>query len=599
MLFLNYTKKLETNQIALNTLLIITFTLVSIFGSPFLYDQVNSGRQLTTTLRKIDPDLFPDDYVVKAFDRYRSLFYDGLSILARALNFEPARLESLLHILYLLSRFAIVAAFFYISRALNENIWLFVLLAAWSCHPKSIPVGGPGGGAWVFQPLLTHNDVAFIILMFSLYFLLKRNCFIFWMLASITIFVHSLYALHFTLCVIPFILYAQNDAKKHWLGTAMFVLCCIAYIVFYAPLQMTPEEERIFLEAEGESGHISLFSQNLTHWMRIITLATVSILSYLNFTKNKVLCNWLIKSAVSGALICILLSITATYTQSVLISLFQPMRMFIWITLFFYIVLIDATVEAFSHSAVLGMALSGVLFFTTIYSPWALVMGFISIGFMVWRLFIEKDWKKDGLKLEKGLKLTLCFTSTILILSLVIKGATAFISLRNFILIFSSTLCLLLLISKRYYAKYNLAVAAIFISSALLITSFDRHEYYNRSINKDWTQIRRWSQINTAKTDRFITPPEENTFRSIALRTSVSERNVETVWASPFSYVKNKAYADIAAKGYGSHTSDIEYLFQLARQWKCNYVVSKGDVVVKEKPVYAVGEYRIFKVPNE
>ncbi len=598
MIFQGQVANNETDRTISNILLTITFTIVSILGNPFLYDQVNSGRQIAGTLKKIDPELFPNDYVVAAFEHYRSIFYDGLSLLARSLNFEAFKLESLIFYLYLLSKYAIVISLLYISRTLSKSIWLFILLAAWSCHPKSIPVGGPGGGAWIFQPLLTHNDIAFIILMFSLYQLLKKDSLIFWILIGVTVFVHSLYAFHFILCVIPLIMHAESNSKRQWVGVLIFSLCCLAYLSFYAPPKMTSEEGKIFLEVEGNSGHISLFSQRPIHWLRIILLAFVSTLSHFNFTKSNESCKRLIWSAISGALVSILLSIVALYSHSVLMNLFQPMRMFIWVTLFFYIVLINATVEAFNHSSLFGIMLSAVLFLITIYSSWTPAISAVCLGFLSIRLLFQEASARNNLKIEIGLKFVLSLISAFLILSLMVKGASAYFSIRGLILTVSSVVSLILLLSESMLNKYKFAVASLFISFALLVASLDRHEYYSRSANEDWTAIRRWSQANTSKTDTFITPPEENTFRSIALRTSVSERNIETIWASPYSYIKNKTNADQAARAYTSRSSDVEYLYQLARKWHCNYVISKGQVTVKEPPVYKMGTYQIFKVPE-
>ncbi len=589
---------IKFNYTAVTVALIIIFSSISIFGSPFIYDQVNSGRQLTVTLKNIDTELFADDYIVAAFGLYRSLFYDGLSVLANVLGIEAIRLESLVYMLYLVSRFVIVAAFFYLAKVINENRWLFILLAAWSCHPKSVPVGGPGGGAWMFQPLLTHNDVALIILIFSLYHLLRNNFLAFSTLVSIALFVHSLYALHFTLCVIPFLLSEKSINKFHFIGIALFVSCCFLYFTLYATPEMSQEERNIFLSIEGASGHISLLSQKPILWAKLILLSAVTILAHLNFTRGNKRLDHLNRSAIFGFASGILLSAIAIISKSLMLSLFQPMRMMLWVTLFFHIVLANSAVEAFKQSMTFGLILCGVLWLTVIYSPWTMVISSIGSLFLLARLILRAWWNQHISKLELLLKSALIIISIFFILTWSIKELQFLDSLASSALILLSLLCLITLAAKYYRLNITPAIAIASIFIALSLASVDRHEYYRKAFNGDWIAVRRWSQANTAKSDRFITPPEENTFRSLSLRTSVSERNIEVVWGSPKSYLKNKADADQAAEGYRDDFCDLEYLFRLAQKWGCSYVVSKGRVLAKDKPVYQSGIYGVFKVPE-
>jgi len=591
--------EVSPTQPTLILFLIAVFYLVSIFGNPFIYDGVNSGRQLAAALKTIDRELFANDPVVDTFTHFRSLFYDGLSALVRFLSLGAPRLELTLFLLYLVARLLTLIALFFIAKALDKSIWLFILLAAWSCHPKSVPVGGPGGGAWIFQPLLTHNDVALIILLFVLYHLFGNNYFTFWALTGLALFVHSLYALHLTLCITPLLFHPGRLNKNFWFGLVAFGICCIIYLAFYAPSDMGLVDGKIFLSVEGDSGHISLFNQKPTLWIRMLLVGSVSVLAHYNFTRDNNICRWLVKFACSGFAFGIFLSAMAMCTHSVKLSLFQPMRIFIWVTLFFHLLLGIATIKAFGSSLEFGLILAAILLLTAIYSSRSDIAMFTGVIFLTARLAVLSKSLVHLRKIEKCLGVLLASASALLIGALSIGGLLSIQSLYKPLLFLPAIFCLLLLLIGKKTTKLKTATAVLAIGLALLIASFDRYAFYKKAANEDWTKIRRWCQVNTAKTDRFITPPEDNSFRSLSLRTTVSERNIEVVWSDPQVYLDNKANADLASVGYRKDYCDVNYLFELARKWDCKFIVSKGGVMTQKTPVYQSGAYKVYKTDDD
>jgi Ca2+/Na+ antiporter len=170
-------------------------------------------------------------------------------------------------------------------------------------------------------------------------------------------------------------------------------------------------------------------------------------------------------------------------------------------------------------------------------------------------------------------------------------------SLRSPVLLLPGILCLAILFLPRL-KHWQAPAAALLILYCLTAASLYRHSYAQRWLDADWRAVRLWAQTNTRPSDRFLTPPDQIGFRVLALRSTASEALPRVIWAAPLTYVENKQAVERAAKGYASGTSDPAYLFELAREWRCDYVVARGSYDAKFAPLFRAGQFSVLKVPQ-
>jgi hypothetical protein len=125
-------------------LLVGIFALVSVWGTPFLYDRGGSGRYLLEVIQAADPELFPQDSVVDSLRRFDSLFYNALAFSFQIAHAPPTLIEPVMRALYIIYQFVLFFALFLLGRKMTQNPWFLVLIGAWAAHQKQFQVGGNG-----------------------------------------------------------------------------------------------------------------------------------------------------------------------------------------------------------------------------------------------------------------------------------------------------------------------------------------------------------------------------------------------------------------------------------------------------------------------
>ncbi len=85
-------------------------------------------------------------------------------------------------------------------------------------------------------------------------------------------------------------------------------------------------------------------------------------------------------------------------------------------------------------------------------------------------------------------------------------------------------------------------------------------------------------------------------FRVLALRSTASEALPRVIWSAPFTAMENKQAAERAAKGYANNSTDPAYLFELAREWNCAFVVARGSYDSRFEPLFRAGKFSVLKV---
>jgi len=571
-------------------LLVVAFLLVSIFGSHFQYTIRNSGLYLLPILRTIDPDIFKNDSVVDSLGKYKSLFYEVLTLGFRALRVSPDSLASTLQVLYAFSKVLLIILIFILAYQLMNDIWLFLLMAAWISHVKLVPVGN----ILLFKPLLTHETIAFLLGLAALIFLLRRNYILFWLAIGFSIFIHSIMAFHIFLCFVPAVfLIDKYRSKKHIIGLILLVIFSLLYFLLMTPPFLSSKEATIFFIEKGDCMHVSPFNQSFLGWVKMLGLLTLAYLAnkyILRYEESSKLISLLI---LCGTFFGLFLSIAAVVTKIPILALFQPMRIFLWVTFLAYLLIAMAAVQSLRQNSQVGIILIGILILSILNSPLTLIFISVAIAYLI----IRKYWIKlnqyipfsfDNLA-SVIITLTVCGMFFSWITQLWYPHSPSILAAGSLILLMS-----LKIIRKK---NWNRILIYVLVGFSVLFTSIFRHDYFSNKMDSDWDKTRLWCKNNTKKDDTFITPPNGNNFRILSLRSTVSEEMPALLWVDPFEYVKNHVRVKIVEQGHSSMKWNLKYLFSLAQKWRVGYVVTKGSFDPNDiSPVFSSGDFSVFKV---
>ena len=323
-------------------------------------------------------------------------------------------------------------------------------------------------------------------------------------------------------------------------------------------------------------------------------------LSFDRFLKGDAGFELLRRAAISGTVLGLLLSFLAMTSQVMKLMLFQPMRIFFWVTLICFLLLAAATVEAFRRgetSRLAGALLAAVLALTVLNSILAPLFAFLGLSYFAAERLAKRFNTSATLKVDIIAKAALAMGVIGIFAAWALGTKQPVDSLRSPVLLLPGILYLAILFLPRF-KTWQTPAAMLVILYCLTAASLYRHSYAERWLDDDWRTVRLWVQTNTQPSDRFITPPDQIGFRVLALRSTASEALPRVIWAAPLTYLENKEAVARAAKGYASGTSDPAYLFELAREWRCDYVVARGSYDAKFTPLFRAGEFSVLKVPR-
>lgn len=566
----------------------------AVFGSPFLLDYLNSGDQLPATLQLVDPQLFQGDAIVAAMAKLKSGFYLALAAAMKLFHIQPQEAETVVYALFVASKLLLIAGVFALCRSLKRSFWLFVVFAAWCCHQKPSLLGS----VTLFMPIVTHNEIALAMGLFSLACLLGGRMFWFWLLAGVMVLVHVIVGLQFVLCVVPVLMWRRKFDKGFLLGAGLFAACCALYLLTMAPPPMSADEWQLFLSTNGNTGHISLFRHGWLDWFGFASVFGLALMARNRFLKGEAGFGLLQHASICGSVIGLALSLTAVLTHAMKPMLFQPMRIFFWVTLFCFLLIVAAMVEAFKNAAhQAGILLASVLALTTLNSILAPLFAFIGLVYFIAEWLLAKRSGRGGFDsaLAISTKAALTSIAAAIFAAWMLGTKQPIGSLRSPVLLLPCAIGLVALFFPKLKSLQTPMAVGLMLY-CLVAASIYRYEYNRRYLDSDWRAVRLWIQANTNPADRFITPPDQIGFRVLALRTTVSESLPRVVWSAPFTFLENKQAAERAAKGYTNNATDAAYLVGLAREWKCGYVVARGNYDAQMAPLFRSGEFSVLKV---
>ncbi|MDQ3009372.1 MAG: hypothetical protein M3X11_01510 [Acidobacteriota bacterium] len=576
----------------------VLLSAFAVWGSPFLIDYLNSGDQLPPTLQLIDPQLFPNDQIVAAMGKLKSGFYLALAAAMKLFHIQPQQTVPVMHALFIASKLLLIASVFAVCRSLKKSFWFFAIFAAWCCHQKPALLGS----VTLFMPLITHNEVALVMGLFAITCLLRERMIMFWLLAGLMVMVHVLVGLQFMLCFAPALLWQRKLDKSFLIGAGLFGICCAAYLITMAPAVMSVEEWQLFLSTNGNTGHISLIRNGWLDWFGFVSFFGLALAAFNRFLKGNAGFELLWRAAIGGSVIGLLLSLTAVLTQAMRPMLFQPMRVFFWVTLICFLLIAAATVEAFKQSRLAGTMLASVLVLTVLNSLLAPLFAFLGLGYFVAERLAERFGESVQKIVGTAARAALMLGVAGIFAAWALGSRQPVGSLRSPVLLLPGVVCLAVLFLpslKILKINWQTPVAVALIIYCLTTISIYRYNYAERWLDADWRTVRQWCRMNTQPSDHFVTPPDQIGFRVLALRSTASEALPRLIWSAPFTYLENKLSAERAAKGYGNNSTDPAYLFELAREWRCDYVIARGSYDAKFTPLFRSGEYSVLRTPDQ
>lgn len=571
----------------------LTLAAFAVFGSPFLIDYLNSGDQLPATLQIVDPQLFQGDAIVAAMGKLKSGFYLTLAAAMKLLSISPQHIEPIVYGLFVASKLLLIAGVLAVCRSLKNSFWFFVVFAAWCCHQKASLLGS----VTLFMPLITHNEVALVLGLFAIACLLRGRVILFWLLAGVMVLVHVLVGLQFVICFAPALLWQRKPDRNLLIGGALFALCCVVYLLTMTPPAMSAEEWQLFLSTNGNTAHISLFRHGWLDWFGFASFFGLALAAFNRYLKGDAGFELLRRAAIFGSVIGLLMSLAAVLSRAMKPMLFQPMRVFFWVTLICFLMIAAATVEAFKSSRLAGVLLVSVLVLTVLNSILAPVFAFIGLAYLVTVWLLAKPLEQDssGVALESATKIILTLGAVAIFAAWALGNRQPIGSLRSPVLLIPCAVLLATLFLPKL-KSWQTPMAVGLMLYCLTAASVYRHKYNERWLDSDWRAVRLWVQSNTQTSDRFITPPDQIGFRVLSLRSTASEALPRVVWSAPYTYLENKQAAERAAKGYANNATDAAYLFGLADEWRCNYVVTRGDFDSRFTPLFRSGKFSVLKV---
>jgi len=570
--------------------LILFFILISIFGSKFHHALRNSSRYLLPVLQTADPQLFPNDSVVSALKKFRSLFYDSLAFGVKSAGISPENVKQVVHILYALFKILFILLLYYLAQEFRQGFWFFIIIATWTSLPQSVPVGN----IVLFKPLITHETVVLVLGTAALIFLFQKRFFLFWLCIGISIFFHSLMAFHlFLITAPPLLVLDRKNWKKHASGMIPLLICSLLYVLFMSPPGLSGEEGALFMLEKGTCKHVSPFNQNLYGWVWMAAfMATALVAAHKELRKNQN-AQWLIRFVIWGIPAGMILSLGAAVTQLPLLGLLQPMRVFLWITFLTFILISGGASHSKEKDFWAFILLMGVVGFSILDSRWALVF----MGVYWFYSMFKKKWIKLSLFLPLSLDQFMRLGLGIGVMGMVLVWKPGWGPSHSPLPIGVGILLLLMTLPPLRRAFLKKVLILLLLAYCVLTVSFLRHDYFERKTDKNWNEVRLWCRNHTQKNDTFITPPQGNNFRILSWRTTLNEDMIHLVWVDPSLYEKIHQKAEEVQKGLVRSTWDLNILFSLAEKWDADYVLIRGNYIPRiYLPVFESGPYKLFEV---
>lgn len=573
---------------------IIAFAILSLISNPFVYDEKNSGRYLLKVIKAADPTLFTNDPVVDSLQRFHSAFYDLLAWLFNITSAPPEMVAPVVHGLYIAGEVLLFCLLYKVATAIIPDIRYFLLIALWATFTVSVPVGGIG----LFEPILRHSEVAFLLCLIALYCLsVKKFYVLFWFSLAVALLVHSIMTIQLLLVIAPaYLFWHWHNTERHTphvIGMIIFGLTFMLYFILMAPPTMSPEEGALFLNSKGDMQHISPFNQSPVGWFTLLMVAGVSLGIGWIFDRQEFHSRQMSLIIIWGTVVGLGLSLLAISVSSVRLAQFQPMRIFLWVWLLATWLWLLQTYKQLRSGSLLGVLMSGVVFLFMLQSLYALLL--VSLIVLYLCLHVYGIYSRKALPVDKWARCGLIGFTCLIALGLAVGHGFNLASyfLRSLFPLPVMMLCLLLI----YRPWLSPSVRQGLWLALFIIVITGAHSYWQgrQPFNSDWHAVQQWSREHTGVTERFLTTPGIGTnFRTGAFRTTVSEPMSALAWVDPQTNAQLSSFVAEVYKAQSSEGWDLIQLINLAQRVNASYVVVPGTTAHSFPPVFQTETILIF-----
>lgn len=571
--------------------LVIVFALLAIWSNPLQYDRANSGRYLLGVLRAADPALFPGDEVVASLGRFQSSFYQVLASGFHMTGAAPESLEPAMHGLYIVSKMLLILVIFALSQSLSRDIWLFVLVGAWALHREGALIGGVA----LFDPMMTHAEIAILLGMLALTLLFRGRLFWFWVPLCFSIFIHSLVTLHLVAMVVPPLLLLHRE-RRSLPGFGLFLACTAVYLTFMSPPSLSAAEAQLFLAEKGTINHIAFFNHPGAELLKMLLVLVLVWLSYWHLDKDTPNSRLLACFVGSGTLTALVLSLAATNTEIARLSLFQPVRIMLWVTLCSYLLLAVTTLKALQQRSLAGALLLAVLVLTILDSLWTMAFAALSIGYLLAHSLPFRQRMTDIWKLESLAKVAIGLLVAGMFMGWVLNERLPFESFRNPVPLVAGLFFVALVYKNQFVQSTRWVMIGLMLAYTVMGSSLQEYQSYANRFDPEWYAVQLWSREQTDVNAAFITLTEHGNFRTRSFRTTLSEPMSALAWVDPSLNEANAAAVARVQAGYDGTTWDLDYIFAVADEWGATYVVLDEQYTPQVEPVFEAGPYRIVQI---
>lgn len=590
----------ERKSLVAFLLIVVAFTLVSLMGIPFRYEEGKNGRYILRVIQAADPALFPDDPVVASLARFRSLYYIGLAKFYEITHLPPESIPSIVYGIYIFSKVALFSLLWLLARSFSRSLWLVALLGAWAAYMKNSPVGGEA----LFENSMTHSTVAFMFVLGALHAILNERYLVFWLLMSFALFIHPLEIMYFVMCLLPpvvLIRRAQLGGQLRAMipGALVFLVCIIAYLLWLAPPSLNAEEVRLFLRAKGQMIDVSPLNQSPVGWITMLLLIASALLSIRHLgeiTDDEKVISW---SVIYGSAFALALSLMATYVPSATLARFQPMRIFVWVTFLLYFLLAVLAIKAQNNDVTLSSLLIGFFSLDILNSLWALLILVGIIGYVLIQQHASRfgAWLKVVVSTALGMMAVIMFGLWLFRDHIPFQSAT----IRNPIPL--GVIVLLTGVTLVHTSRWRNALILILLGYSLAGGALQWHRYfdaraypewdasiYKACTHPDWIAVQKWVRENTTKDARILVAGGYGDFRVGAWRTTLGEPMSALAWVDPRENLRNAREVAEVASAYKTSFWDLNKLLALARRWEVDFIVVQGAYWSSTSPIAQFGE---------
>jgi hypothetical protein len=578
---------------------ILFFVILTNLALPFEYAQEGaSGAYLVPVINKLDPTLFANDPIAASLGHFDTLYYTCLTRFGILVNLEPGQLGRLSHLLYIASRVGVVLALYLTARLLLNNLLMFVLLAVWLGFGQISLFSATG----LFRQVTMHHGwPAYLLGLLATLCVLRHQYYWWGGLLGLTLLFHPLVGLHLLVVTgIPVLIYGWSQKERVFLSSIPIGVAAGLYLLFYAPPSMSPEAASFFVAVKANT--VSTFHQSALTWVVMVMMTSLAVILVPRFLSGNHFAHMLRSFVLAGTGLGLLLSLVVELYPLARVVQFQPSRIFVWVSLFVYLLLAMEAVRALQEQELIGWVLLGIVLYRALGSVWALV--FLALAF-VWALALVLGATISWLSEDFIERLTVVGVSLFVIavvLAFFIAGRLPFESVGYPVGVFIAITLLVFILRPHLGLRYRqilLWSLAVLVAVSITVRSRSSHLM---DLDRGWDEVRAWVAQNTEEEARFLTPPHKEHFRTIALRTSVNEGSGYLIWVDPPVFETFHSRVLESQSAYHESRWHVEELFGLAHQWSADYVIVQGEYEpLHLSPLFAshTDNYWVFAVPAE